>query len=168
MAILSKTDASQFVRDLHSRKETVVFTNGCFDVLHWGHVSYLKQAGSLGDALIVGVNSDESVTRLKGWGRPIQCDLDRARILDALSSVSHVVIFEEDTPLTLIRTLKPDILVKGEDYSTKTIVGADEVEKNGGQVMTIPLEPGLSTSELIRRIQNLSHGKRLDSPRDTP
>jgi len=132
--------------------EKVVFTNGCFDVLHRGHVDLLSAAREMGDHLVVGLNSDQSVVRLKGPERPLQTEVDRAAILDALRSVDMVVIFEEDTPLELICTLKPDVLVKGGDYTFEQIVGAQEVVSRGGQVKIFPLVQGLSSSGILHKM----------------
>lgn len=128
--------------------EKIVFTNGCFDLLHRGHIELLSRARQLGDCLIVGINSDKSLRRLKGPGRPLQSQSDRAHILAALEAVDYVVIFEEDTPQNLIHELKPDILVKGADYPRDKIVGAKEVKR----VQRIPLVSGRSTSGLIKKI----------------
>jgi D-beta-D-heptose 7-phosphate kinase/D-beta-D-heptose 1-phosphate adenosyltransferase len=130
----------------------VVFTNGCFDLLHRGHVEYLQKARQLGDVLIVGLNSDRSVRQLKGEGRPIVPQEDRAFILSALECVDYVVIFDEDTPASLIETLKPDILVKGGDYGLEEIVGREAVEASGGRVETIELIPERSSSRIIETI----------------
>lgn len=132
-------------------EQKLVFTNGCFDILHLGHVQYLEEASKLGDVLIVGLNSDQSVRRLKGPKRPIQDQESRARLLAAMEFVEAVVIFEEDTPLRLIEKIRPDVLVKGGDYTRETIVGADLVESYGGQVVTLPLVPGYSTTALLAR-----------------
>jgi D-beta-D-heptose 7-phosphate kinase/D-beta-D-heptose 1-phosphate adenosyltransferase len=133
--------------------ERIVFTNGCFDLLHRGHVQYLEAAAELGDVLVVGLNSDASVGRLKGAGRPIHGGEDRAFVLAGLRSVDYVVIFEEDTPLALIQAVEPDVLVKGGDYQPDTIVGAASVTARGGRVLTIPLVAGRSTSGAIQRIR---------------
>ncbi|MBO4645818.1 MAG: D-glycero-beta-D-manno-heptose 1-phosphate adenylyltransferase [Bacteroidales bacterium] len=130
---------------------TVVFTNGCFDLLHRGHVTYLAQARDLGDFLVVGLNSDSSVRRLKGPGRPVNREADRALVLAALSSVDCVILFEEDTPEQLIRHIRPDILVKGGDYRICDIVGADFVTSNGGQVTTLPFVEGYSTTKTLQQ-----------------
>jgi rfaE bifunctional protein nucleotidyltransferase chain/domain len=130
-------------------EKTVVFTNGCFDVLHVGHATYLAQARQLGDFLMVGMNSDSSVKRLKGDTRPINPQEARAQLLASLFFVDAVIVFEEDTPLELIRQIKPDILVKGADYDLENIVGGKEVLAYGGKVMTIPLVPGFSSSKII-------------------
>jgi rfaE bifunctional protein nucleotidyltransferase chain/domain len=132
----------------------VVFTNGVFDLLHAGHLALLEAARAEGAALLVGVNSDASVRRLgKGTDRPFVPAAERAKLLAGLASVDCVVIFDEDTPLDVIRRLRPDVLVKGSDYSRERIVGADEVEGWGGRVVRVPLVPGLSTSELSRRLR---------------
>ena len=132
----------------------VVFTNGCFDLLHLGHVDYLEKARALGDALVVGLNTDASVSRLKP-GRPIQDETSRARILAALAFVEAVVLFGEPTPLRLIELVQPDILVKGDDYALDQIVGHEVVLSRGGQVLTVPLVSGYSTSRIVARIQEL-------------
>jgi D-beta-D-heptose 7-phosphate kinase/D-beta-D-heptose 1-phosphate adenosyltransferase len=130
----------------------VVFTNGCFDLLHPGHVRLLEQARALGDALVVGLNSDASVRRLKGAGRPLLPQAGRAEVLAALACVDFVTIFEEETPRALIAALLPDVLVKGGDWAENEIVGREEVEAAGGKVVRLPLVAGYSTTELIERI----------------
>ena len=132
---------------------TVVFTNGCFDLLHPGHVRYLAAARAAGDLLVVGVNSDRSVKGLKGPGRPVQSEDARAEVLAALAAVDHVVIFDAPTPLGLIERLQPDVLVKGADWAAGTIVGADIVEARGGRVVRIAVEQGHSTSALLNKIR---------------
>jgi rfaE bifunctional protein nucleotidyltransferase chain/domain len=136
-------------------KKKIVFTNGCFDLLHAGHIHSLNAAAALGDKLIVGLNSDTSVKRLKGENRPLQTEQNRALILASLSMVDAVVIFDEDTPLEIIKNIMPDVLAKGGDYTPETIVGAKEVIANGGKVEIIPLIPGLSTTNLEKMIINL-------------
>ena len=131
----------------------VVFTNGCFDLVHAGHVRYLEAARALGDVLVVGLNDDASVRRLNGAGRPILALAERAAVLAGLTAVDHLVAFAEDTPLALIEMLQPDVLVKGEDWAADDIVGRDVVLARGGRVERIDLVPGLSTSEIIRRIR---------------
>ena len=131
---------------------SVVFTNGCFDVLHRGHVTYLAQARDLGDCLVVGLNSDTSVKRLKGENRPVNSENDRAIVLAALSFVDYIILFEEDTPKNLIEQVKPDILVKGGDYQIENIVGADFVTENGGKVLTIPFVDGYSSTKIIQAL----------------
>ncbi|MBT5447680.1 MAG: D-glycero-beta-D-manno-heptose 1-phosphate adenylyltransferase [Gemmatimonadetes bacterium] len=139
-------------------RRTVVLTNGCFDLLHRGHVEYLRQARALGDCLAVGLNDDESVHALKGPGRPIVPQEDRAALLAALQCVSHVCIFPEESVESLVNDLLPDVLVKGGDYAQKDIVGREIVEAHGGRVCALPLWQGLSSSDLINRIRGLSDG----------
>jgi rfaE bifunctional protein nucleotidyltransferase chain/domain len=134
------------------RQERVVFTNGCFDILHRGHVEYLASARSLGDRLVVGLNGDGSVRRLKGEGRPVNPFEDRAVVLAALEAVDAVIRFDEDTPQRLIQAILPDVLVKGGDYRAEEIVGAREVVAAGGEVVVAPLIPGRSTSGIIDRV----------------
>lgn len=138
------------------RDHRLVFTNGCFDLIHRGHVEYLHAARSLGDALVVAVNTDASVERLKGPGRPAVPQGDRALVLAALESVDAVTLFHEDTPRELLAALVPDVLVKGGDYSAEEIVGKEEVEAAGGHVEVIPFIEGRSTTQLINRIQGKS------------
>lgn len=150
-------DKNALKRVLQAKKITgtkVVFTNGCFDLLHPGHIRYLAAARDKGDFLVIGLNSDGSVKRLKGESRPIQNEMVRAELLAALQVVDAVVIFEEDTPLELIKTLQPDVLVKGGDYTIETIVGAKEVMQNGGSVAVIAFEEGYSTTNLIEKIKH--------------
>lgn len=139
-----------------SEGDKVVFTNGVFDLLHIGHITYMAKAADLGDRLVVGLNADSSVKRIKGESRPINDQANRAALLAALFFVDAVVIFEEDTPINLISTLLPDILVKGSDYTIDTIVGAKEVLANGGEVKTIDLVEGYSSTSIIKRIQDQS------------
>lgn len=131
----------------------MVFTNGVFDLLHPGHVDVLVAARSLGDALVVGVNTDASVRRLKGPARPVRAERDRAFVLAALEAVDAVVLFDEDTPLEVIRALVPDVLVKGGDYSMDSVVGAPEVLAHGGKVVIVPLTPGHSTTRTVERMR---------------
>lgn len=138
--------------DLKARGKRVVFTNGCFDILHLGHVTYLEKARKLGDALVVGLNSDASVRAIKGRGRPINKEADRAAVLAALYFVDYVSIFKEPTPEKLIRALRPDIIVKGSDWKTADIVGADFVRAYGGRVARIPLVKGRSTTAMIEKM----------------
>ncbi len=130
----------------------VVFTNGCFDILHRGHVEYLAKAASLADIMVVGLNTDSSVTRLKGSKRPVQDETSRALILASLSFVSKVVLFDEDTPYDLIKFIQPDVLVKGSDYKAEDIVGYDIVSAKGGEVVTIDLVDGYSTTAIVRKL----------------
>lgn len=135
------------------KAERVVFTNGCFDILHYGHLHYLAQARDLGDRLIIGLNADASVKRLKGEHRPIQDIHTRQMMLASLSFVDAVILFEEDTPLQLITALRPDILVKGGDYKPADIVGAKEVQAVGGEVRVLSFIPGYSTSSIEQKIK---------------
>ena len=139
-------------KEIRDKNHKVVFTNGCFDVLHRGHVTYLAAARDLGDCLIVGLNNDASVRRLKGENRPVNNENDRALVLSALSFIDYIILFEEDTPKNLIEQVKPDILVKGGDYKIENIVGADFVTKNGGEVLTIPFVDGYSSTKIIQSL----------------
>lgn len=139
--------------DLKHHGQKIVFTNGCFDVLHFGHVHYLLQAKALGDILVIGLNSDDSVRRLKGPTRPINGENERAFVLAALVCVDYVTLFEEDTPEELIKVLRPDVLVKGGDYTLDNIVGADFVTQNGGIVTTIPFVEGFSSTLIIEKLK---------------
>jgi len=141
--------AIRFVDDIRRHGKIVVFTNGVYDLLHPGHVRYLKAARALGDALIVGVNSDRSVRAIKGPTRPITPELERVEILSALECVDAAVVFDEDTPADIIRRIQPDILVKGADWPADQIVGRDTVEARGGRVILEPVEQGYSTTSLI-------------------
>ena len=131
----------------------VVFTNGCFDLLHPGHVRYLAAARALGDVLVVGLNDDASVRRLKGTGRPVLTVDERAEVLAGLAAVDHLIVFDDDTPRAVIAELLPDVLVKGADWAAEDIVGREEVEAAGGRVARVDLVPGVSTTELIGRIR---------------
>ena len=152
--ILGKDALAEAVRSLQRAGKRVVFTNGCFDLLHVGHVRYLQQARELGDALVVGVNSDASVRKLKGPGRPLTPARERAEILAALACVDFVTIFGTATPLSLIRALAPDVLVKGGDWAVDRIVGREVVEARGGSVVAIPFVKNRSTTSLICRIRD--------------
>ena len=147
--ILTLDEAVQWRR----RSGRVVFTNGVFDLLHPGHVDILTASKALGDALIVGLNSDNSVRRLKGPTRPVRTAQQRAFVVAALESVDAVVVFDEDTPLQLIRKLAPDVLVKGGDYTVESVVGAPDVLARGGEVIIVPLTPGHSTTATVERLQ---------------
>lgn len=136
------------------KQEVVVFTNGCFDILHAGHIDYLEKARALGNRLLVGLNTDASVRRLK-TGRPVQDEQARARLLASLEFVDAVMLFDEDTPLNLIQAVRPHILVKGKDYAPEQIVGHDFVTSYGGRVETIELVPGYSTTAIIQRVRQL-------------
>jgi rfaE bifunctional protein nucleotidyltransferase chain/domain len=142
----------QWRADLKAKGASLVFTNGVFDILHAGHVSYLLDARNSGDALIIGLNSDTSVRSIKGPKRPLQPEGDRAHLLASLRSTDAVAIFDQDTPLEIITFLLPDILIKGADYSRETIVGADIVEQHGGRVLTIPLSEGRSTTNIVDEV----------------
>ncbi|MFZ9760391.1 MAG: D-glycero-beta-D-manno-heptose 1-phosphate adenylyltransferase [Candidatus Kapaibacteriota bacterium] len=151
--MMNEIDILTEVKKLKSEKKRIVFTNGCFDILHKGHVAYLQAAKSLGDILIVGMNTDDSVKRLKGSERPVNSLEDRAFVLSSLRSVDYVVPFDEDTPLSLIESIMPDILVKGGDYTIDTIIGAKEVIAHGGAVEIIPFVEGKSTTSIIEAIK---------------
>lgn len=153
--ILRHNQARDLIRQWKAEGNKIVFTNGCFDMLHPGHVHYLEQASTLGDRLVVGVNADASVRKLKGDGRPVYDEDVRAGMLAALGFVDAVVKFEELTPLKLIELLLPDVLVKGDDYNPGNIIGADVVLENGGRVETIALTAGYSTTGLIEKLRRL-------------
>ena len=156
-SIIHIKDIERFVDNikLKDRGIKIVFTNGIFDLMHRGHVTYLEEAKELGNLLILGLNSDASARRLKGANRPLVNEDDRAFILSRLESVDVVSIFDEDTPINLIQKVKPDILVKGGDYQLDEIVGRDFVEKNGGKVCTIPFIDGKSTTNLLNKIKEV-------------
>jgi rfaE bifunctional protein nucleotidyltransferase chain/domain len=157
--VVDRAAAARWVQDLQAQGLKVVFTNGCFDLLHPGHVHYLEEARALGDALIVGVNSDASAARLnKGPDRPFTPEADRARVLAACACVDRVVLFAEDTPLELITALQPDVLVKGGDYQLHEIVGREIVLARGGRVVALPFLPGYSTTALLERIRRAKPG----------
>ncbi|MGN8069669.1 D-glycero-beta-D-manno-heptose 1-phosphate adenylyltransferase [Mucilaginibacter sp. SG564] len=147
------------VKDWQNKGQKVVFTNGVFDLLHIGHITYLAKAAELGEKLIIGLNADSSVKRIKGESRPVNDQNSRAAILAALFFVDAIVIFEEDTPLNLISTLLPDILVKGADYAVENIVGSKEVLANGGDVKTIDFVQGYSSTSIIEKIRQQIPGK---------
>ncbi|MDO8603041.1 MAG: D-glycero-beta-D-manno-heptose 1-phosphate adenylyltransferase [Candidatus Omnitrophota bacterium] len=142
------------IKKLKQKNKKIVFTNGCFDILHAGHISYLLKAKSLGDVLVIGLNSDGSVKKLKGKSRPIVTQRNRAILLAALEAVDFVVIFNGPTPLKLIKALKPDVLVKGGDWKKENIVGSDFIESRGGKVKSVTYIKGFSTRGLIAKIQN--------------
>ena len=153
--IKSLAGIKSLVLKLKRQRKKVVFTNGCFDLLHLGHIRYLQRARRAGDFLIVGLNSDRSLRKIKGKGRPVIPERDRAEILAALEFVDAVVIFPEPTPIRLIEAIQPDVLIKGADWPREQIVGAERVRKWGGKVVRISLTPGRSTSKIINKISNL-------------
>jgi rfaE bifunctional protein nucleotidyltransferase chain/domain len=153
--ITTRKEAARWVRELQDRGLRVVFTNGCFDLLHPGHVDYLEEARSLGDALLVAVNTDASVRRLgKGPARPLNPEHDRARVLAALAAVDRVVLFDEDTPWQILTELQPDVLVKGGDYRETDVVGRDVILARGGAVKVLPFREGYSTTRLLERLRS--------------
>ena len=153
--LLTTDEAVSLVQSLRGAGQTVVFTNGVFDLLHPGHVRYLQSARALGEALIVGLNGDASVRRNKGPGRPINDERERAEVLAGLEAVDAVVLFDDDTPAEIIRRLQPDILVKGADWAADQIVGRDTVESRGGRVVRVTVEQGYSTSSLVQKVRSL-------------
>lgn len=150
---MTPAEGETLVRRLRGAGKTVVFTNGVYDLLHPGHVRYLQAARALGDALIVGVNSDRSVRSNKGPTRPINPEAERAEVIAALECVDAAIVFDQDTPHAIISHLQPDVLVKGADWAADAIVGRDVVEGRGGRVVRMPIEQGFSTTELIARIR---------------
>lgn len=152
--ILSIHEIESKVLSWKNNKDIVVFTNGCFDILHYGHVNYLAKAKDLGQKLIIGLNSDDSVKRLKGESRPVNDQYARSLVLASLQFIDAIVIFEEDTPERLIKIISPNVLVKGGDYSYENIVGADFVSQNGGIVKVIPLVDGFSTTNIIKKTKD--------------
>lgn len=156
--ITSLTRLKPKIAGLKKAGKKIVFTNGCFDLLHYGHVMYLEKAKAKGDILIVALNSDSSVRRIKGSKRPVVKQNDRARVIAGLESVDFVTIFSEDTPLKAIKALKPDIIVKGSDWAKKGIVGKDTVTAYGGRAVTIPLAGGRSTTDIINRVLKIACG----------
>jgi D-glycero-beta-D-manno-heptose 1-phosphate adenylyltransferase len=152
--IISRAKIKTVAETLRRKKKKIVFTNGVFDILHFGHIDYLTKAKKLGDILIIGLNTDASVKKFKGKDRPIQNQKDRARILDALKPVDYVVLFPEETPDRLIKLVRPDVLVKGADYKITEIVGAEFVKSYGGAVRRIKLAKGRSTTNLIRKMNS--------------
>ena len=151
----TRAEIAAYARAASNGGRRVVFTNGVFDILHPGHIRYLQQARALGDLLIVGLNSDASVRRNKGPQRPINDEAERGELLEALECVDAVVVFDEDTPAEIIKAVQPDILVKGADWAEDAIVGRETVESRGGTVVRVPLEPGYSTTEIVRKIRAL-------------
>jgi rfaE bifunctional protein nucleotidyltransferase chain/domain len=151
--LLKRNSIAKLTKELKEKGKIIVFTNGCFDIIHSGHTKYLSEAKKLGDYLIVGLNSDSSVKMLKGDTRPINNEEDRAEVLSALKPVDFVTIFDEETPAELIEEIIPNVLVKGGDYTADSIVGADTVKKHIGQVLIIPFVPGKSTSQIINKMK---------------
>lgn len=152
--IVNLNSAKQLVTNWKSAGNKVVFTNGCFDIVHLGHIDYLEKARQKGDKLVLGLNTDASVKKLKGEKRPLVNEYARSRMMASLQFVDAVILFDEETPLQLINEIMPNILVKGNDYSVETIVGAKEVLANGGSVETVDLIEGYSTTEIINKILN--------------
>ena len=158
MPVLNRQDAAAFVERERRAGKTIVFTNGVFDLLHVGHLRYLRYARALGQTLVVGVNSDASVRRLgKGEDRPVTPENERAELLSGLSCVDAVVIFDEDTPASTVEQLQPDVLVKGADWEGRDIPGRDTVERRGGRVVFAPFEAGYSTTRILDTIKNRRH-----------
>ncbi len=152
--IVTRQEAAAAVAADRAAGRSVVFTNGCFDLVHAGHVRYLREARALGDRLVVGLNTDSSIRRLgKGKDRPVVPEAERAEVLAALEMVDYVTLFDEDTPRELVHALAPDVLAKGGDWTPETVVGGDEVRARGGRVAIIPYHPGLSTTALLERIR---------------
>ncbi len=149
---MNDQELNQFLQETKNKK--VVFTNGCFDILHRGHVAYLNEAKTLGDVLVLGLNSDASVKRLKGESRPVNSQQDRKFVLENLKAIDYVFIFEEDTPYNLIKKIQPDVLVKGGDWKAEDIVGSDIVLAKGGEVKSLNFVNGFSTTSTIEKIQN--------------
>ena len=153
---MSLPDGAAMVERLRQHGKTVVFTNGVYDLVHPGHVRYLQAARALGDALVVGVNSDRSVRANKGPSRPVNREAERAEVIAALACVDAAIVFDEDTPYDIIRRLQPDVLVKGADWAEDAIVGRDVVEARGGRVVRMPIEQGFSTTSVIDRVRQAS------------
>lgn len=151
---MSLNDFLNIRNDLKEKGKKLVFTNGCFDIIHKGHITYLKQAKELGDYLVVGLNSDKSVKKLKGESRPVNNEEDRKYVLENIKPVDAVIIFEEETPYNLINAIKPDILVKGGDWSVDKIVGSDIVFANGGKVLSLKYVDNYSTTSIINKLKS--------------
>lgn len=158
--LISLKKLQEELKKLRKKKKRVVFTNGCFDIIHAGHVRYLTKARSLGDILVIGLNSDSSIKAIKGETRPIVPENERAEVLSALSCVDYIVLFKDDTPIRLIEAIRPDVLAKGADWAAKSIVGGDFVKKNGGKVARITLVKGKSTTNIIKKILSLHESNR--------
>jgi rfaE bifunctional protein nucleotidyltransferase chain/domain len=157
--IISRLQIKDLISDLKKKRKKIVFTNGCFDLLHVGHVRYLQEARTLGDCLIVGLNSDQSLRQIKDPARPLISEEQRAEVLAALTCVDYIVLFDEADPFLLIEEVRPDVLVKGADWSLDKIIGADLVSSYGGEVRRVELVPSISTTEIINRIIS-RYGKR--------
>ena len=153
--VLNRYQFAQYVQSCKKEGKKVVFTNGCFDLVHYGHINYLEKARALGDILVIGVNTDESVRKLKGPQRPITQEFDRARLLAAFEFVDAITLFSDETPKELIAECIPSVLVKGSDYDIKDIVGADTVIENGGEVKTLDFVDGYSSTNVINKIKSL-------------
>ena len=151
--ILDKEGLEKWLEDCRKNGKKIVFSNGCFDILHRGHVEYLSKAAAFGDVMVIGLNTDASVRRLKGPSRPVNDEKARAFVLAGLECVTAVVLFDEDTPYNLIKTVQPDVLVKGSDYKPEDIVGYDVVTAKGGKVVTVDLVEGFSTTGIINKIK---------------
>lgn len=154
--IKTQKQLKNIVDTLKKKGERIAFTNGCFDILHYGHIKYLQDAKNMSDVLVLGLNSDRSIKKIKGGSRPINNQLARSKVLSALTCVDYVTIFNEETPLKLIRLLRPDILIKGADWKIEKISGADFVKSYGGKVLAIPYIKGYSTTQQIKKIRELS------------
>jgi rfaE bifunctional protein nucleotidyltransferase chain/domain len=152
--ILSLPQLLEHINTWRSQGRKIVFTNGCFDLLHLGHVDYLEKARQFGDKLVLGLNTDASISRIKGPSRPLQDEMSRARVMASLLFIDAVVLFNEDTPLELIKAVQPDILVKGDDYTIESIVGHEVVLGRGGEVKTVSLVKGYSTTSIVKKIEN--------------
>jgi len=150
--LIEKNNLEKIIAELKKNNKKIVFTNGCFDIVHAGHIDYMEKAKKLGDVLFVGLNSDASVKKIKGSKRPVVEERYRSRLLEGLSSIDYIAVFNEDTPLELIKKVKPDVLVKGEDWKDKGVVGEEFVKSYGGAVKLIELMPGISTSGIIENI----------------
>ena len=147
-------EVKKIVAGLKRKKKKVVFTNGCFDILHYGHIKYLEKCKALGDFLIIGLNSDSSVKKIKGKNRPIRGEKERAALLSALEFVDYITLFNQETPESLIKAIEPDVLAKGGDWRIKDIVCGDYVKRRGGRVVMIPFVKGYSTTRFIKRVKN--------------
>ncbi|MFC2121393.1 D-glycero-beta-D-manno-heptose 1-phosphate adenylyltransferase [Bacteroidota bacterium] len=150
------SDATEIINQWKKEKQKIVFSNGCFDIIHKGHIDYLAKAADLGNRLVLGLNTDNSVEKLKGRGRPVQDENSRSLILASLIFIDMVILFNEETPYQLIKTIQPHILVKGKDYSPESIVGYDIIKASGGEIITIDLVEGYSTSSIIKKISDLN------------